>query len=200
MYDFWQQRYQEDGYAYGEQPNVLFKHFIDEREPGRLLLPAEGEGRNAVYAALKGWQVDAYDYSEQALENAEKFANAKGARVNFIHCSHDDVTECMAKDYDAIALIYVHVHNDIRRDFHKALLSLLKPGGEFMMEAFTTQQINNESGGPRVVEMLYTLQDVKDDFADSCDFELLEELNEELNEGKYHVGKADFIRMIAKKR
>ena len=199
MYEFWEQRYREEGYAYGEKPNNLFQQFIDNKPPGKILLPAEGEGRNAVYAALKGWDVDAYDYSEKAVENALDFASQHNASINYNHGSHSDLSHYEQR-YDAVALIYAHVPNEMRREFHQSLCALIKPEGYFVMEAFTPEQLENTSGGPPDINMLYQLEQVKVDFECEFDFELLEEVEEELDEGKYHVGKANFIRMIAKKR
>lgn len=199
MYEFWEQRYKEEGYAYGEAPNVFFKQVIDKLAAAKMLLPAEGEGRNAVYAALNGWDVDAYDFSEQAIDNAQDFAEQHGVSINYVHGSHSDLDR-YEQNYDAIALIYAHVPNEIRRQFHQQLLSLLKPGGVFIFEAFTTEQLGNDSGGPPNINMLYQLDQIRNDFESVCDFELLEEVEEQLNEGKYHVGKANFIRMLAVKK
>lgn len=68
--EFWDQRYRENASVYGLEPNPFFKAFIDKHKSGRLLLPAEGEGRNAIYAAAKGWQVDAFDFSEVSRDKA----------------------------------------------------------------------------------------------------------------------------------
>jgi len=199
MYEFWEQRYREEGYAYGEQPNQLFKMFIDTHKPGKILLPAEGEGRNAVYAALKGWDVDAYDFSEKAVENALDFATQNKVSINYIHNSHTDLDR-FEQCYDAIALIYAHVPNEMRQPFHQQLSSLLKPGGKFILEAFTTEQLGNSSGGPKDINMLYSLDEIESDFARDFDFITLEAVEENLDEGKYHVGKANFIRMVAQKK
>jgi len=199
MYEFWEQRYREEGYAYGEKPNELFRKFLDCHNPGKILLPAEGEGRNAVYAALKGWDVDAYDFSEKAIENALDFAAQHKVNINYVHNSHTDLDR-YEQCYDAIALIYAHVPNHLRRRFHHQLSALLKPGGWFVMEAFTPEQINRDSGGPKDINMLYQFNQVKADFENDFEFELLEEVDESLSEGKYHVGKACFIRMIARKK
>ena len=55
--EFWNIRYGEEEYMYGKQPNVFFKEQINKIEPGTILLPAEGEGCNALYASKKGWNV-----------------------------------------------------------------------------------------------------------------------------------------------
>ena len=70
MKKFWNERYADSQYAYGTEPNAFFKSQIDQRPAGRILLPAEGEGRNAVYAATLGWDVYAFDFSTKAKEKA----------------------------------------------------------------------------------------------------------------------------------
>ena len=195
MYEFWEQRYREEGYAYGEKPNVFLKQVLDTMKPGKILLPAEGEGRNAIYAAINGWDVDAYDFSE----NAKDFASEHNVSINNSHSSHSDLDQYQ-QSYDAIGLIYAHVPNDIRRQFHQQLLSLLKPGGCFIMEAFNTKQLSNTSGGPPDIKMLYELERIRGDFESTCELKIIENVQEPLDEGKYHVGKADFIRLLAIKK
>ena len=77
MKEFWEIRYAEKQYAYGENPNVYFKEQLDKLKPGKILLPAEGEGRNAVYAAKQGWEVMAFDLSSEGKNKAEKLAAKK---------------------------------------------------------------------------------------------------------------------------
>jgi hypothetical protein len=73
----WNERYGADEYVYGKEPNGFLKEFIDNHPPGKILLPAEGEGRNAVYAASKGWEVTAFDFSEEGKKKALKLALKK---------------------------------------------------------------------------------------------------------------------------
>jgi len=64
--DFWNERYIAEEYVYGKEPNFFFfRNFINQKlqTPGKLLLPAEGEGRNAIFAAGHGYQVTAFDFS-----------------------------------------------------------------------------------------------------------------------------------------
>ena len=74
MKEFWDQRYSEPGFAYGLDPNAFFVEVLDSLTPGRLLLPGEGEGRNAIYAAGNGWKVSAYDQSIVARDKALEWA------------------------------------------------------------------------------------------------------------------------------
>ena len=74
---FWNERYAQKEYVYGKAPNAFFKSVIDQLKPGRLLVPGAGEGRDAVYAATLGWQVDAFDSSETGREKALSLAQEK---------------------------------------------------------------------------------------------------------------------------
>ncbi|HEY0354603.1 MAG TPA: hypothetical protein VGC29_00285, partial [Flavisolibacter sp.] len=80
---FWNKRYADNNWVYGVQPNRFFKQFIDSHKPGRILLPAEGEGRNAVYAAKKGWTVDAFDFSVVARQKALQLAENNNVHINY---------------------------------------------------------------------------------------------------------------------
>lgn len=192
----WNERYSINETVYGKEPNAFFKLFIDLHKPGTILLPAEGEGRNAIYAAKKGWQVDAFDYSIVAKEKALK--NAESEKV-IIHYEEKDIEDFVAnKQYDAVALIYVHLPQKIRAFFHEQVLNAIKPGGFLILEAFSTNQLNYNSGGPKDINMLYTAPMLCNDF------QLLHILNCEQkiihhNEGSFHQGQASVLRLIGQK-
>ncbi|HSL87766.1 MAG TPA: hypothetical protein VK870_00530, partial [Ignavibacteriaceae bacterium] len=80
--NFWDERYSAEEYVYGKDPNEFFEEHLSKLNPGRLLLPGEGEGRNAIFAAKLGWQVDANDQSIVAKSKAEKLAHAYGVNIN----------------------------------------------------------------------------------------------------------------------
>jgi len=83
MKEFWDNRYTENSNVYGVQPNAFFKSFIDQHEPGTILLPAEGEGRNALYAAAKGWTVDAFDFSAVARDRTVAAARERHLPIQY---------------------------------------------------------------------------------------------------------------------
>jgi hypothetical protein len=144
---FWNTRYGENETVYGKNPNEYFKQFIDSHKPGAILLPAEGEGRNAVYAASKGWQVDAFDFSETAREKALHLAKENGVKINY--WLGDLATFKAEKKYDAVGLIYVHLPESIRKPFHEQAYQSLESGSFLVLEAFAKEQAQYESGGPR---------------------------------------------------
>lgn len=193
---FWNTRFGENESVYGRDPNVYFKQFIDSHKPGTILLPAEGEGRNAVYAALKGWQVDAFDFSETAKEKALHLATENHVKINYWL---RDLADFKAeKKYDAVGLIYVHLPENIRKPFHEQAYRSLESGSFLVLEAFAREQVQYESGGPRDKALLYDAPMICDDFPFlhllSC-----EQTEVYLHEGDFHRGKASVLRMIGQR-
>jgi SAM-dependent methyltransferase len=196
MKEFWNERYARREYVYGRTPNEFFRNFIDNQPAGSILLPAEGEGRNAVYAARKGWKVWAFDFSEEAQKKALAWA---GENILTINYEVAELTEWQSElEFDAIALIYVHLPPQIRQNVHQKLIQRLKPGGTILLEAFSKKQIEYDSGGPTDPEQLYSPTVLNDDFKE-LKIEFLQVRLVELDEGIYHNGEASIIRMIAKK-
>lgn len=196
MQDFWNQRYATNDTVYGKAPNLYFKSIMDSLTTGSLLLPAEGEGRNAVYAASLGWKVEAFDYSSVAQEKALQFAHTISVTIKY------DVLELnefkATKQYDAIGLIYVHLPESERIALHQKMIDALLPGGVLILEAFCKAQINNASGGPKDIEQLYSLDQLKQDFASLNCIQAIE-IEVDLEEGPFHKGKANLVRYCAKK-
>lgn len=194
----WDTRYSEEDYAYGTEPNEFFKLELDKLEPGRILIPGDGEGRNSVYAASKGWEVDAIDWSEEARKKAMLLARKNNVLVNYVI---DDLTTFTVEReyYDAAALIFVHLGGEDREYLHREVLKGLKPGGILIIEAFDKDQIGNSSGGPKDPELLYSLQEIVEEFID-MDIKHLSREQIELNEGKYHKGKAIVVRFVGQKK
>lgn len=198
MQEFWNKRYSESKYIYGKKPNQFLKEELSILPAGRILFLGEGEGRNAVYAATLGWDVDAVDYSKSGKAKAEKLAAEHGVKINY---RIEDLSQFMPQQnfYDAAALIFIHLNDELRSAVNQKAIAALKPGGKIILEAFEKEQIKNESGGPKDEELLYSLEDVINDFID-LDFEKLAKETVELNEGEYHKGKAAVIRFVGVKK
>jgi len=195
---FWDERYSTEQYIYGIEPNQFFKEQLSKiLTPGRLLLPGEGEGRNAVYAAKLGWQVDAVDQSQKAMEKAVNLADENKVDVNY---SVVDLRTFIPKKnyYDAAAIIFVHFNSEERKSFHKKITDSLKPGGILIIESFSKNQFGKTSGGPQDLLMLYSYNDIKNDFEEMKTI-LIEEKNIILNEGDKHNGDANVIRYVGEK-
>ncbi|MFC2093633.1 class I SAM-dependent methyltransferase, partial [Bacteroidota bacterium] len=198
MSEFWDDRYRSDEYVYGLEPNEFFKETIDGLKPGKILLPADGEGRNSVYAAIKGWKVDAFDFSRNAVKKALELAGNNKVKIN---CYIDELENLSSNknSYDAIALIFVHLTPDLRKIVHKNIVNLLNPGGILILEAFEKEQINNDTGGPKNIDLLFSKEELEGDFQ-NLEIDFIEQVEKNINEGKYHTGKSVVIRLFGHKR
>lgn len=197
MKKFWDLRYSQTEYAYGKEPNRYFEYVLSNLKPGKILLPAEGEGRNAVFAAENGWNVTAVDFSAKAIDKALKYATERNVKIDYL-ISDVEKYNFPENEYDAAALIYAHFPPQCRTNIHKSVIKSIKPGGTLIVEAFSKIQINNNTGGPREVNLLYDLEEILDDLKGMV-IGVAAETGIELSEGKYHKGRADVIRILAKK-
>ena len=200
MKDWWNARYAEPEYAYGEAPNAFFAGRLGPPpRPGasRILLPADGEGRNGVHAARLGWRVDAFDLSEEGQAKALALAARHGVEIRYTLASFETV-ELEEGAYDALALIFAHMHESVRQGVHQRLARALAPGGRLLLEAYAVEQLRYETGGPPSPAMLYSLEDARRDFAE-LEILSLEQVEAEVVEGKYHTGLASVIRLEARR-
>lgn len=192
--EIWNEKYQGSDFHYGLKPNRFLELMLESRPPGRLLFVAEGEGRNAVYAAKLGWEVYAFDMSEQGRTKALGLAASEGVEIDY-HLSNALDFETSIK-FDAIACIYAHFPGELREEFHPKLKQWLKPLGEIWLEAFAPGQLQFQSGGPKNESMLYTPELLSADFA-GMQIRQLEIKRYELDEGPGHQGLAEVARMRA---
>lgn len=200
MKEFWNERYSQEAYAYGTEPNTFFKSQLDQLSPGKLLLPAEGEGRNAVYAATKGFEVSAYDWSEAACAKAARLAEVHQVNIDYQVCSLEHLNFAPAH-FDVIAMIYVHFPRQLLHHNLEKLLALLKPGGAFIFEAFSDKHLeyqkrNPSIGGPKDPNVLYDFEQIG---AELNDYQFIYSAQEEttLSEGAFHQGLAEVVRIHA---
>jgi len=198
MKKIWDERFSQEEYIYGKEPNLFLKETLLGMPAEKLLLPGEGEGRNAVWAALNGWEVLAIDYSVSGQKKALELAKNNKVKINY---DLQDLEEMNLPDntFDAIALIYVHLPETIRQKVHNELLKSLKPSGILILEAFHKSQLNYNSGGPKDVSLLYSADILKKDFA-ALDTVLLTEKHIMLEEGSWHKGEASVVQYIGKKQ
>jgi len=203
MKEFWEERYRNKEFAYGVVPNVFFEDALEKYSPkGKVLLPAEGEGRNAVFASKKGLDVTCFDISNQGKLKALKLAELNNVNINYLVGEFSEM-KFEENSFDVIALIYAHFSADLKTQYHKILAKYLKKGGVLIFEGFSKKQLkinenNNQSFGPKNIDMLYSLEEIKNDFS-ALEIVVLKEEEIELTEGIHHQGKAVVIRFIGKK-
>ncbi|MFC6267349.1 class I SAM-dependent methyltransferase [Frigoriflavimonas asaccharolytica] len=194
--DFWNQFYETPEYVYGTSPNAFFKEQINNLPKGKILFAAEGEGRNAVYAATKLWDVHAFDSSDTGKNKALKLAADNNVEINYVV---NDVLNFETKEqFDVIGLFFAHFPTDIRKKAHKHLLQFLKKDGLIIFEAFAKEQYSKSSGGSKNLEMLFSLKEIEEEFLE-LNFEILEQNTVILAEGERHKGEAEVIQFVGRK-
>lgn len=203
MKEFWDERYARAEYVYGESPNAFFAEQIKKLPLGNLLLPAEGEGRNAVFAAQLGWQVLAFDISAEARKKAVALAASRNVEIDYKIARSDELFFEQNK-FDAAALIFAHAPSSERRLLHKAIAQSLRSGGTVVLEGFSKNHLRHSSanpnaGGPKDADMLYSLDELLSDFHAFRTL-VLEETETELHEGIFHNGKSSVIRFVGVKK
>ncbi|MBF4487828.1 class I SAM-dependent methyltransferase [Flavobacterium sp. CSZ] len=201
--DRWNDRYSNEEFAYGTAPNNFLKEQLEKLNSGTILFPAEGEGRNAVFAAQLGWKVSAFDISAEGKNKALKLAEANNIVIDY-QVGELETLNYQAEQFDVIALIYAHFPAAIKSFIHQTLETYLRKDGYIIFEAFSKKHleylaINDKVGGPKDIESLFSIEEIQSDFPD---YEIiqLEEKEIELNEGLFHNGKGSVIRFVGKKK
>lgn len=194
----WDERYSGEEYHYGTEPNDFVRQEAGRIPPGaRVLCLAEGEGRNAVYLAGLGHRVVAVDQSKVGLDKARRLAGERGVVVETVVA---DLAELAIEPsgWDAIVSVWCHVTPELRRDLHRRVAEGLRPGGVFLLEAYTPRQLEYGTGGPPDPTRLMTLADLRDDLQ-GLELEVGREGEREIREGRSHVGPSHTVQVAARR-
>jgi SAM-dependent methyltransferase len=198
----WDERYRNEAFAYGEEPNEYLKAQLSKLSAGNILFPADGEGRNSIYAATLGWQVSAFDISIEGQRKALRLAEAKKVNIDY-QVGELKKLNFKPEQFDALALIYAHFPAVIKSKLHKDLDKLLRKGAVIIFEAFSKKHLeyvtkNERVGGPRDLDSLFSIEEIQADFSN---YEVLELVEKEivLNEGLFHNGTGSVIRFVGRK-
>lgn len=199
----WNERFSKEEFAYGEEPNKYLKEQLEKLDIGKILFAAEGEGRNAVYAAKLGWTVSAFDISVEGKRKALLLSEKNKVKIDY-QVGELQTLDFHQEQFDAIAFIYAHFPAEIKSFYHKTLDTYLRQNGTIIFEAFSKRHIdyvskNEKVGGPRDLASLFSLDEIKSDFANYEIVELVEK-EIELNEGLFHNGIGSVIRFVGRKK
>lgn len=139
----WDERFKGKEFAFGKDPNPFLKKYIRHLPKGKALDLAAGEGRNAVFLARKGFDVDAVDISEKGLNKAKKLAKEIGVKI---HTSLADLENYKTEKnrYDLIANFYF-----LSRSLIPKIKKGLKKGGKVIFETYILEHRNISAEGPK---------------------------------------------------
>ncbi|GLI38793.1 methyltransferase domain-containing protein [Geobacter hydrogenophilus] len=193
----WNERYSQPGFAYGTAPNDFLVSVTDIIPLGKILSLAEGEGRNAVYLASRGYDVVAVDSSGVGMGKAKQFALDCGVTIATVVADLRDF-HIAPESWEGIVSIYCHLPSAIRVPLHKSVVNGLKCGGVFVLEAFSLRQIGYGTGGPQSEDMLMSLDALRQELAGLRLIHAVETEREVL-EGRHHTGMASIVQIVAVK-
>ena len=194
--EFWNTKFSKDEFFYGIHPNKFLasqEEYFDNHK--KILCLGEGEGRNAIYFAKKGFNITAIDASDIGLEKLNKRAKEENLDIKTV-CMDLNFWE-IDETYDVIMASYLHMFKDEREELFKKIEKSLNTGGYFIGEFFSTKQLEFSSGGPKDLDLLYTVEDFMGYF-NLCEKTITEEIVI-LDEGIGHQGEACVIRVKIKK-
>ncbi|MGE0115463.1 MAG: cyclopropane-fatty-acyl-phospholipid synthase family protein [Steroidobacteraceae bacterium] len=194
---FWDQRFAEDEYAYGAEPNDFLRSVAAQIPAGPVLCLAEGQGRNAVYLAQQGHEVLAVDQSATGLRRANELAQQRGVSLSTSVADLADF-QIEAGHWSGIVSIFAHTPSPLRRRLHQSVSNGLRPGGLFVLEAYTPRQLAFGTGGPKELSLLVTLDALRAELS-GLEFVVAQEIERDIHEGSYHNGRSAVVQLLARK-
>ena len=194
----WEARYAEPGYAFGTKPNDFLREQVSLLPPGPILCLAEGEGRNAVWLAQRGFEVTAVDLSSRGLQKARRLADDRRVKIKTIEA--DLATFPIAPGaWKGIVSIFAHTTEPVRKRVHASVISGLAPGGVYLLEAYRPEQAALTTGGPAEDSRLLNLERLKLELG-KLEWLVAREIERDVIEGKYHTGRSAVVQLVARKR
>ena len=193
----WDERYSSEAYAYGRAPNDFLRENYHAIPKGRVLSLAEGEGRNAVFLAKRGYSVTAVDSSRVGLSKAKRLAEENGVQIELIHADLVDF-DIGENKWDGIICIFCPLPSAERKRLHEKVVSGLKKNGIFLLEAYTPEQLKYGTGGGKSADTMTTRESLVAELK-GLTFIHLMELERNVVEGAYHTGLGAVVQLVASK-
>lgn len=195
----WDQRFSGEEFIFGTEPNAYLASQRALFQPGKnVLAVADGEGRNSVWLAKQGLLVDAFDISPVGVAKAKRLAQESKVEVNY-SVSDCDSWAWPAEHYDYVAAIFVQFADpEMRQRLFANMIKTLKTGGYLVLQGYTPKQLEYKTGGPGILENLYTEELLKSAFS-SLRIIDLRSYEAVLDEGRQHAGMSALIGMTAQK-
>lgn len=201
----WNTRYQNAGdeYLFGTEPNRFLAHRAALLRDGHSAVSvADGEGRNSVWLAEQGLQVTAVEISPVAVEKARRLAAGRKLDIRFLlgdMLAPDWPPADMHNAYDWVIGVFIQFVGAAERTRQfAAMKQLARPGGRILLQGYTPRQLEYRTGGPGVLENLYTREILLDAFAD-WQIEELVDYEDDIAEGMGHKGRSALIGLVARK-
>jgi SAM-dependent methyltransferase len=194
---FWDERYASVDWAFGTEPNDFLRQHAAQLPEGPVLCIGDGEGRNGVYLATLGHEVTSVDLSEVGLAKAQRLAGEHDVHLT------TQVADLATFDpgverWSAIVSIFCHLPSAVRAAVYPRLVASLVPGGVFLLESYTPDQIGRGTGGPGDPDLMNEPAQLTKELA-GLDVVHLWEGERDVVEGPFHSGRAAVVQYLGRR-
>ena len=193
----WDAKYNTEEYIYGTCPNRFLVECVSGLKPGKALSLGEGEGRNAVYLAGLGFEVTAVDLSANGLKKAQRLAEHNRLALTTIHADLTDYS-IFPGFWDLIVCFFVHIMPEERATLHRKVVAGLRPGGVYILEGFSPEQMKYAKRGPDNLGQLYDLQTIRQELA-GLEFTIARQVERLLDDAEPEQGACAVTQVMAVK-
>lgn len=156
----WNERYRQKDLVWTAEPNRFVVEAVSGLEPGTALDLAAGEGRNAVWLALQGWEVTAVDFSDVAVGKARDLAARSGVSGIDVRVEDLLVWSPPERAFDLVILVYLQIPSPGRERAWRSAAGAVAPGGRLVVVGHDSDNLERGYGGPQHPDALYTAADV----------------------------------------
>jgi len=195
----WETRFSAEHYVFGTAPNAFLARHAHRIAPGaKVLSIADGEGRNGVWLAERGFDVTAQDFSPTAQEKSRRLAAERGVSLTW-ELSDLRAREWTPDAHDAVVGIFFQFLAPAdRAEVFRGIAATVRPGGVVLIEGYGPKQLDYGTGGPKVLENLYTETVLREAFAGFAEVETAA-YDAEMSEGPGHEGMSALVDLVARK-
>lgn len=196
----WDERYAEEGFAFGTEPNDFLRDVVEQLPIGKTLCIGDGEGRNGVFLAQHGHQVVTVDLSPVGVVKARRLASDRNVTID-ARVADLERFELGEGAWDCIVSVFCHLPASLRRAVYSHVPTALATNGCFVLEAYRSANIGRGVGGPQNPEMTVELEDILEDLGTTSGMQIIigREIERDIYEGKYHNGRSATTQVLARK-
>jgi SAM-dependent methyltransferase len=196
----WDARYADAEYVFGTEANDFLRAQRHRIPAGPVLCIGDGEGRNGVHLAEAGHAVTSVDVSDVGLAKARALAQQRAVVITTVAADLQDFVHerAAAGPWSAVVSIFCHLPSEVRAAIFPPLVAALAPGGVFVLESYTPDQIGRGTGGPPDPDMLLTGDKLRAELP-GLTIEVLTEQVRDVQEGRQHSGISAVVQYVGRK-
>jgi hypothetical protein len=175
--NYWNDKFAAtDELIYTDTVNRFVKEFCGELPKGKMIDLAGGEGRNAIYFAEKGWQVENIDISNVGLTKFLKFAEERGVSQKvFANCADATGFESVLTPVDLGVVAYLQLEVNDLADSLDCLIENIGKGGVLFGVWHSRANLTSDYSGQQNPDLLADINEIREIMGDQpVEIEVLE--------------------------